>query len=832
MNPDDVSTLAGLACNQRPPPLALSALPQQRRAGYAMQSLVAMAAALAFSGSLQAQTVPAGQVCFYEHIDYGGASVCVSASMVFVPDGWNDQASSVRIAPDLRLEMFEHRDFQGTKLTHTGNVPNFVNLNFNDTLSSFRILPTGGAMPPAPAPAPTFTTGGIAFNSNPCATENGVCTFTGSRNVAYGANGSFTVKTVTGPADCNNSVFGDPLVGTFKACYLQAGTVVLPPPPPPPAPQPQPCAASTTTPLRWTVGSATCEALPRFTTSGTAATLIDGSDPTRGSAAFTCTNGTWGAANAATCVDNTPAPVPPPPPPPPTATPTAKTDAARLLIQATYGPTMDEIDRTASIGPAAWITDQFSTPSMDNHWDYVMVRKGPIGCNPCKAQYINATMESFWYQAVKGPDQLRQRTVFGLSEIFVISTVNSSLEIQEDAHASYLDMLSRNAFGNYRTLIEQVSTHPAMAHYLSHMRNQKEDPVSGRIPDENYAREVMQLFTIGLWQLNPDGSRKKDGNGKDIPTYNQSDVMGLAKVFTGWSWSGPNNDNWHGWGGSDWKNQLKNFPEYHSTSEKRFLGTVVPANTSGPQSMKIAMDTLFNHPNVGPFIGSQLIKRFVTSNPTPAYVGRVAAAFNNNGAGVRGDMKAVIRAVLMDTEARDNSQTNNPEWGKLREPMVRLGTWLRTFNAGGPNNLYDIWNLEDLVSSIGQNPLRAPSVFNWYRPSYAPPGEILRRGLTAPEFQITHETTVTGYANFVRNTVERGMGPEVQPNYAPELALANNPAALMDRLNLMLVAGRMTPATRQTILDAVNAFPASDARQRVHTAITLTMLSPEFIVQK
>ena len=498
---------------------------------------------------------------------------------------------------------------------------------------------------------------------------------------------------------------------------------------------------------------------------------------------------------------------------------------------------MAEIDSVAASGAEAWVTQQFATPPMDTHWAYVMERKGPIGCTVCNAQYINATMESFWTQAVRGPDQLRQRTVLALSELFVVSTVNSAVEVQADAHASYLDMLSRNAFGNFRTLLEQVSTHPTMAHYLSHMRNQKEDPTTGRIPDENYAREVMQLFSIGLWQLNADGTRKTDGSGRPIPTYGQDDVMGRAKVFTGWSWNGPDKSfgRWSGWQGFDWKNQLQNYPDFHSTSEKRFLGTVVPAGTSGEQSMKVAMDTLFNHPNVGPFIGSQLIKRFVTSNPSPAYVGRVAAAFNNNGGGTRGDMKAVLRAVLLDPEARSAAQLADPNWGKLREPLVRFGNWMRAFNASASDGYYRIWNLEDPVSSIGQNPLRAPSVFNWFRPGYAPPGEILRKGLVAPEFQITHETTTTGYANFVTHTVERGHGwnsSAIKANYAPEVALANNPAALMDRLNMLLAAGRMSASTRQTILDAVSALPASNANARVHTAVALTMLSPDYIVQK
>jgi uncharacterized protein (DUF1800 family) len=530
--------------------------------------------------------------------------------------------------------------------------------------------------------------------------------------------------------------------------------------------------------------------------------------------------------------------------------PVPSTDAARFLIQATYGPNADEINALAASGYAGWLNQQFKTAPMDSHWTYVMERKGPPGCNPCDAEYINAVMESFWMQAVRGPDQLRQRTVFALSQIFVVSTVNSAVEIQPDAHSSYLDMLSRNAFGNFRTLLEQVSTHPTMAHYLSHMRNDKEDPVSGRIPDENYARELMQLFSIGLWQLNPDGSRKKDAQGQDIPTYNQNDVMGMARVFTGWSWGGPDKseERWNGWVGTDWKNQLQNYPQHHSTSAKTFLGTSIPANTSGTASLKIALDTLFKHPNTGPFIGEQLIKRFVTSNPSRPYVGRVAAKFADNGKGVRGDMKAVLRAVLTDPEARNASAATGPNWGKLREPMVRYGNFMRAFNVRASSGYYRIWNLEDPVSSLGQNPLRAPSVFNWYRPSYAPPGAIMAAGLVAPEFQITHETTVTGYANFIVDKAERETrwwrdnnaapyGPVqdyLAADYSAELALAGNPAALVDRLKLLLTAGRMTAATRTLIIDAVTAVPANAqaGNARVATAVALTMVSPEFIVQK
>jgi uncharacterized protein (DUF1800 family) len=531
----------------------------------------------------------------------------------------------------------------------------------------------------------------------------------------------------------------------------------------------------------------------------------------------------------------------------------ALAEASRFLVQATYGPNLAEIDALSKSTPSQWIDRQFATPPMDTHWAYVMERKGPVGCNPCDAEWINAVMESFWLQAVRGPDQLRQRLVFALSQLFVVSTVNSPVETQKDAHAAYLDMLSRNAFGNYRTLLEEVSTHPTMATYLSYFKNDKEDPATGRLPDENYAREVMQLFTIGLWQLNPDGTRRKDSNGNDIPTYTQADVMGMAKVFTGWGWGGKGTTegDWHGWTGNfgSWDKRLINYPQHHSPSEKRIVGgVVIPANTPGPQSLKIALDTLFNHPNAGPMFGTHLIKRFVTSNPSPAYVARVTAAFNNNGQGVRGDMKAIIRAVLLDPEARDATKASDPNWGKLREPMIRYANFMRAFNVQAPSGKYKIYNLEDSVGSLGQNPLRAPSVFNWYTASYAPPGEIMAKGLAAPEFAITHETTSTGYTNFIIGVSERQTvwwrenfakkwGPVTDflaADYGPELTMAGNPAALVDRLNLVLSAGSMSAATKKTIVDALNAIPASpeSGHRRVATAVALTLASPDFIVQK
>jgi uncharacterized protein (DUF1800 family) len=671
--------------------------------------------------------------------------------------------------------------------------------------------------PPAAGSA-TFTFKGKTFSTTPCAPEDATCKLPVATTVAYGAKGSYAVRNLAaGTFVCNNKLFGDPVYGWVKACFVLAGTPsAAAAAPSPVAAVPGMAAGNAATPV-----AATPVAVP------VAATPISATQ-----------NAAAASAKPLSAAD---------------ATSPAQVEAARFLVQATYGPTESEIKSVAQTGPKAWMERQFATPPMDSHWAYVMDRKGPIGCTVCDANHNNAVMESFWMQAVQGPDQLRQRTVLALSEIFVVSTEGTSKGHLKDANAAYLDLLSRNAFGNYRTLLEQVALSPTMGSYLSHIKNLKEDPVTGRLPDENFAREIMQLFSLGLWELNSDGSRRKDASGNDIATYSQADVMGMAKVFTGWSWGNGNFE----WGVVcdaagclfPFNQPMKMYPQYHSTSEKRIVrGVVIPANTSGEQSLKIALDTLFNHPNVGPFFGSLLIKRLVTSNPSPAYVSRVSAAFSDNGAGVRGDMKAVLKAVLLDPEARDPAKVADRNWGKLREPLVRYANFMRAFDVKSSSNKYRLWNLEDPVSSIGQNPLRAPSVFNWYRADYAPPGEVLSRGMVAPEFAITHETTTTGYTNFIvdvaarqtasyRDNVAKNWGPitdYLATDYAAELPLASNPAALVERLNLLLAAGRMSAATKQTVLDAINSIPlsATSANARVATAVALTMVSPDYIVQK
>lgn len=459
---------------------------------------------------------------------------------------------------------------------------------------------------------------------------------------------------------------------------------------------------------------------------------------------------------------------------------------------------------------------------------------------------------TWWKQSVTGPDQLRQRMKLAYSEIFVVSLTDTNVDVR--GAASYYDMLGANAFGNFRTLLEQVTLHPMMGVYLTWLGNQKEDPATGRNPDENYAREVMQLMTIGLYQLNPDGTVKTDGSGRPIPTYTPEDISGLAKVFTGYSYYSPNPTNSTFRGGqrnADWAvRPMIPYAAFHSTSAKSFLGVTIPASaTADPAGdLKIALDTLFNHPNVGPFIGRQLIQRLVTSNPSPAYVQRVAAVFNNNGKGVRGDMAAVVRAILLDPEARDPSRAADPNAGKLREPLVRMANWARAFGATSASGAWLIGSTSG-NTSLGQTALTSPSVFNFFRPGYSPPNtRVGAAGLVAPEFQIVDEVTVAGYLNTMQTTIDTGIGTrsggvsDVRADYAPLVALAGDVDALVSRVDLLLTHGQMTATTRSRIVQAVGGVtvPAATGTNQaaVNTALTnraklaiyMTMASPDYLV--
>ena len=542
----------------------------------------------------------------------------------------------------------------------------------------------------------------------------------------------------------------------------------------------------------------------------------------------------------------TPPVVQPTPAPAPAAARTfTRAEASRFLARATFGPNMAAIDALAASDSEAWFAAQFAKPQT-LHRSYIDQLLAAQAAGGAKVSYTGM-YETFWQQAVRGEDQLRQRVAFALSQIFVISMQNETIRPMVRGNASYLDMLGQHAFGNVRNLLDGVAMHPMMGIYLSHLRNQKE--AGTRTPDENFAREVMQLFTIGLYQLNADGSLNLS-SGKPVDTYTREDVAGLAKVFTGLSWAGPDQAS-NRFNGSvadpdrDWK-PMQMYPAFHSSSEKRFLGQTISGATGGEADIKLALDTLFNHPNAAPFFSRQLIQRLVTSNPSAAYIGRVSAVFANNGKGVRGDMQAIVRAVLLDPEALAPAGTSL-RTGKLREPLLRLANWMRAFDARAPSGVYSIYYLDDPLSGLGQSPLNAPSVFNFYRPSYVPPNSaIASAGLVAPEMQITSEPSVTGYLNFMQEAINTGVGEArvIKPDYTKELALSGDASALVERIDLLLMNGAMSSRLRGQIVGAVNSIAvpvatsanatqvATAQANRVKLAIFLTMASTDYLVQK
>ncbi len=580
-----------------------------------------------------------------------------------------------------------------------------------------------------------------------------------------------------------------------------------------------------------------------------------------------CGGGSGGGDAPAPAPAPAPTPTAPTPPPAPVVErPATRDEAARFLTQASFGPVDADIDRLMAVGYAAWIDEQFALPAT-SHRAFWETRNAEIrAANASNSAGQDQVFESFWKQAVTGPDQLRQRVAYALSQIFVISMVDNTVAENPRAVAAWMDMLGEQGLGTYRQLLETVSRHPMMGVYLSHLRNQKADARTGRVPDENYAREVMQLFSIGLVELNDDGTPRSTG-GNAVDTYAPADISGLARVFTGWSWACPdwpdNSCFFSGTanGNSDPDRSFKamlGYPQYHSVEAKTFLGTTIAAQgTSDPAaSLSRALDTLANHANVAPFIGRQLIQRLVTSNPSPAYVRAVSQTWANNGSGVRGDLKAVVKAVLMHPEARQRSNTA----GKLREPVLRLSAYLRAFTHRSDTGAWRVGNTDSVGTSLGQTPMRSPSVFNFYRPGYVAPGtSSASSNLVAPELQITHETTAAGWVNFMRDNVASGVGQsngtvngvvlnrrDIQPDFSAELALAGDPVALVDRVAGRLTYGSAGAALKTEISDAVGriAIPALNSggtnqaaidtakRTRVNAAVLLVLASPEFQVQK
>ncbi|MDT7513509.1 DUF1800 domain-containing protein [Rhodoferax mekongensis] len=530
--------------------------------------------------------------------------------------------------------------------------------------------------------------------------------------------------------------------------------------------------------------------------------------------------------------------------------------AARFLQQAGLASTDEEIASVRSLGYAGWIQAEIAKSSGISGWDW-LDSQGYGNVYNTANYYDNDYPGSYmiWSQLMTAPNPMRKRAALALSEILVVSLAGLDFSWRSHGIARYWDILVTHAFGNFRDLLEAITLNPAMGYYLNTKGNLKENAATGRQPDENYAREVMQLFTVGLNLLNSDGTLKLDTNGKAQETYTASDVSNLARVFTGYDVDRSQNVDTviaqTGGGTRTIPNTsyvrlpMKLTASNHSTLEVQFLGTTIPAGTPGAAALKIALDRLFNHPNTAPFICKQLIQRLVTSNPSAAYVGRVAAVFADNGSGVRGDLAFVFAAILLDDEARNSAGLTAPEFGKLREPMLRLVQWVRTFKVTSTSGAWKIGDLSSPGSALGQSPLRSPSVFNFFRPGYVPPSTVappatgLSAGKVAPEFQIVNETSVGGYLNYMMTVIDSGLNSgDIKASYATELTLVLNPSALVQRLNLLLAGGQLSGATVTVIVNAllgVTVTASSSAtvkRNRVCAAVLMVMASVEYLVQK
>ena len=542
--------------------------------------------------------------------------------------------------------------------------------------------------------------------------------------------------------------------------------------------------------------------------------------------------------------------------------PATATEAAQFILKASLSVNEQEIADLQSTSYGEWLVKQLNMPIQEKGQQWMDARK--YNSVTADEYFYQKALSDFmvWHQMMNSPDAVRKKIAFALSEFFVVSSTGMDIHWTSNAMTYYWDLLNHHAFGNFRELLEAITLCPVMGVYLSMLGNKKEDEATGRVPDENFAREIMQLFTIGLYKLNNDGTLWLEG-GKPVETYTNDDITNLARVFTGYNYDFTDNgktpmvrtppfvppvlfnnvdyvykpmtsepQNWE-------KKQAKS---EHSLKEKRFLKTVIPENTGATKSLGDALDALFNHPNVGPFFCKQMIQRLITSNPSPAYVNRVASVFNRNSSGARGDLRAVFKAILLDVEAISPSNAGTPTAGKLREPALRLTQWGRTFGATSLSGRWAIPPLMDPATSLSQSPLRAPSVFNFFRPGYVPPNtQIATNGFVAPEFQLVSEVSIAGYVNFMASAIRGQMTDtsfDVTAPYKNELAIAHNSEALLDRLCLLLAANQISARTKTIIKDALDSSTVvatshdNTKLKRIHMAILLVMASPDYLVQK
>jgi len=516
----------------------------------------------------------------------------------------------------------------------------------------------------------------------------------------------------------------------------------------------------------------------------------------------------------------------------------SEADAARFLTQTTFGGKRSEIDALMGQSYEAWIDAQMALPP-SNHLAETRAELERFG-EPNFADRPDQQHRygAWWNITLRGEDQLRQRVAFALSEFLVISDVNGTIYNWQEGAAHYLDLLAEHAFGNYRDLLEEVTLSPAMGVYLSHLRNAKSNPETGSKPDENFAREIMQLFTIGLVELHPDGTLRLDANGLPIPTYDQQTITEMAKVFTGWAFYHEDPQTWRfRWAEQEFLRPMINYPEFHEDGAKTIVtGRELPAGQGAWKDLRDTLDTLFEHENTGPFVARRLIQRLVTSNPSPGYIYRVAQVFANNSHDVRGDLGAVVKAILLDAEARGATAAPSPNFGKIKEPLLRVTGLVRSLNGqSASGRFYYFWSQGEL----SQGPLRAPSVFNFFTPDYAPVGDIARAGLFAPEMQIHTDTTALSVPNRLSvysfsnwgdpaDREEDGIGLDIE-DWVP---LYGTPAVILDELDLLLCAGTLSESTRARILQAITDLPSwISPRQGISSMIYLVATSPAAAVQ-
>ncbi|WP_428312415.1 DUF1800 domain-containing protein [Hydrocarboniphaga sp.] len=505
-------------------------------------------------------------------------------------------------------------------------------------------------------------------------------------------------------------------------------------------------------------------------------------------------------------------------------------EAARLLTQASYGPTSAEITRVSAMSAAAYVDEQLAKPA-SSHLSECRNAKNSDG-----AIDKNSRTDTWWKLSLTAPDQLRQRLALALSEIFVVSDVGNGLGDAHEGLCYYYDLLAKDAFGNYRKLLEDVTLSPEMGRYLSMLGNRKPDPSVGRRADENFGREVMQLFSLGLNEVDGDGTPLLDVAGNPIPTYNQDDIENMARAFTGWTWGGSSS---FFSGPQNWLAPMKAFDSEHDQNAKTLVGGIsARAGNTAAADLALALDALYQNQNVGPFIARQLIQKLVTSNPSAAYVGRVAAVFDNDGKGVRGNLGAVVRALLLDNEARRGTAVN-PQFGKVREPLLRQTHLWRALDAKAA--VSGRYSYRGAASELGQLPLSALSVFNFFSPGYMPQGELREEGLVTPEYQLSNESSVPAAANRLYTAIytdyvgRSGLSNDViRVDLTALKAKAGDVQQLIDTLNLLLMSGQMDADFKAALKDHLTAIPTSSdgGLARVQDAVYLVMASPQYLIQR